>query len=453
MVDIAANANYSMSLGLDGTVWEWGYMPAIDDGSMHYFNTPAQKSNVDSVHAIDCGDLFSLVLKSDGTVWAWGFNDYGQLGNAKYDNSIAPVLVSSITDVRDIACGIKHGLALKSDGTVWAWGWNYYGQLGNGTTNNSNTPVQVTGLSNIVAVAGGYYHSLALKSDGTVWAWGNNEYGQLGNGTINNSNTPVQVTGLSGIADVAGGYYHSLAIKSDGTVWAWGSNVYGQLGNGTTIDSTAPVQVSNLDLDGIETTFTTPTPAPTPKRNGIVSGFVYNENIDPLQGVIVTLEKNDYSNSTETDEKGHYEFNELTSGKYTLIFMKYGYKTQTNEIILRDWEILKVDGVIMEKATKGMIYGYVTDIHGGSIESARLKLKGVRTKARKNTISDPNGFFKFDDLDADTYVILARKPLYKRAKEIVKLKTEQEAGIDIEMKKINRRKRGLQIADNESRVD
>jgi alpha-tubulin suppressor-like RCC1 family protein len=250
---------HSLAIKSDGTVWTWGYNAAGELGydtsaspcSPPFTNTcsnvPGQVIGLSGVLTVTGGYVHSLALLSDHTLRSWGSNANGQLGNgdASYQSSSAPVMVSGLTNVTQVSAGWKHTVALKSDGTVWAWGRNDRGEVGNGitTTKGITMPAQVGGLSNMIAVSGGDCHTAALKSDGTVWTWGCNERGELGDGTWIDKSTPVQVKGLSDVIFITARDYHNAALKSDGTVWTWGWNINGQLGDNTTTDRNVPVQV------------------------------------------------------------------------------------------------------------------------------------------------------------------------------------------------------------------
>ena len=400
------------------------------------------------------GDAHTIALKSEGTVWTWGYNVYGQLGDGSTTNRTTPVEVSNLSGITAVAGGFSHTIALKSDGTVWTWGYNTYGQLGDETNTSRSTPVKVSNLSGVIAIANGANSTIALKSDGTVWAWGDNESGELGDGTTTNRKTPVQVSSLGGIAAIAGGSEHTIALKSDGTVWAWGHNRRGQLGDGTTTGRYIPVQVRGLNLYSTTTTTPTPTPSPplsptpsptpsptsTPSGTGIVFGYVYDEDENPLRSVTVEIEGDDYSDSGKTDADGYYEFNEIPAGDYTVTYTKTGYETQTQEVTVEAGEDVQLESVTMVAVQKGSIYGYVTDIRGDPIESVKLKLSGIRTKIKKSTSTDSDGFFEFTDLEADTYRIVAKKRFYKTAQITVAVEEGEDVEIEIEMKKTKSRK-------------
>ena len=91
------------------------------------------------------------------------------------------------------------------------------------------------------------------------------------------------------------------------------------------------------------------------------------------------------------------------------------------------------------KPPKGRISGYVMDsISGKPVESVRLRLK--ETKARKKTFkvifSGPDGFFEFNELDANTYDIYAIKTGLKSARQVVELKEGEENNIEIKLRSI-----------------
>ena len=241
------NANHSLFLKSDGTVWACGSNSSgqLGDGTTSQRNTPVQVSGLTGIKAISAGGVHSLFLKSDGTVWACGFNLYGQLGNGTTVQKNTPVKITVLSGIIAIAAGGNHSLFLKSDGTVWACGKGGSGALGYGSISDKSTPVQAASLSGIIGISGGYQHSLFVKNDGAAWACGSNGSGQLGDGTTTQRTSPVLVNIISNITAVAAGGQHSLFLKNDGTVWACGANHYGQFGDGTTTGQTSPVQ-SNI---------------------------------------------------------------------------------------------------------------------------------------------------------------------------------------------------------------
>lgn len=265
---IAMEANATLELKSDGTVWASGENPEgqLGDGTTTNRSSPVQvltapSTPLTSVVEVAGGWYHALAVRSDGTVWTWGMGTSGQLGNGGSSHSSYAVQVMAsagvpLTGVLDVAGGAYHSYALKADGTVWTWGSNKYGQLGTGSTTGPSTcgtdacspyPVQArTGASSFVLDARalpsgiGGFSSHALLADGTVFGWGDNGYGQLGIGSQSASAYAVRArtdasTNVSGIAQLAAGAYHVVARQAEGSVLAWGRNAEGQLAIGNNI--------------------------------------------------------------------------------------------------------------------------------------------------------------------------------------------------------------------------
>lgn len=182
-----------------------------------------------------------------------------------------------------------------------------------------------------------------------------------------------------------------------------------------------------------------PTQPPVSGGEGAVFGFVNNSDDDAFEGVTVTITGVDYSQSTETDETGFYQFSDLAAGDYTLTYEKEGYLSQSLDISLDENEAQEVETIILEEVVKAKITGYVLNIKGDPIESVKLKLKGIKTGYKSTSSSDADGYFEFKDLEADTYVLVAKKKGYKGAKQTIRLEEAEETEIEIEMKKTSKR--------------
>lgn len=179
--------------------------------------------------------------------------------------------------------------------------------------------------------------------------------------------------------------------------------------------------------------------------SGIVFGFVNDPDDEPLKGVTVTITGagdtgTEFSNSTETDEEGFYIFENLAAGDYALTYEKEGYQTQTLEISLgEDEPPLELETIVMEEIVKAKVSGYVYNINGDPIEKVRLKIKGIKTLHTDSESSDAEGFFEFTDLEADTYVITAKKKGFRNARKTVELEEGEETEIEFEMKRSTKR--------------
>ncbi len=274
---IAAGDSHVLLLRDDGSVWAWGANGSgqLGNGETSSFvaaPAPVQlttDTSLTNVVAVAADANHSLALKRDGTVWAWGDDSAGQLGNCTTTSQSRPAQVrldSScgstpvyLTDVVAIAAGGDHSLAVKRDRTVWAWGRNWEGRLGDGTLSDRKSAVLVRqraggpALGGVTAVAAGGNFSLALKTDGAesgdIWAFGDNGKGRLGDGTTTSRSAPVQV--LQDALGVAAGDSSSYAIAADRTLWAWGYNHSGKLGDGTWTDRLRPVKTEAQDFNQV----------------------------------------------------------------------------------------------------------------------------------------------------------------------------------------------------------
>ncbi len=242
--EIKGNANHSLAVKRDNTLWAWGnnLEGQLGDGTNTDSNTPIQiLTDVISVDGYD----HTLALKKDGTLWAWGNNTYGQLGDENDTNLNTPTQIS-LNNIVKLETGGNHSMVLDSNGKVWSWGYNANGELGDGNNTDLNIPTKISSLTDIVSISAGGNHNLALKNDGSVWSWGKNHKGQLGDNSIVNNSTPTKISSLSNIIYISAGNAHNFAIKNDGTIWGWGYNGVGALGDGTNTDRYAPTQITSL---------------------------------------------------------------------------------------------------------------------------------------------------------------------------------------------------------------
>lgn len=72
---------------------------------------------------------------------------------------------------------------------------------------------------------------------------------------------------------------------------------------------------------------------------------------------------------------------------------------------------------LQAEAGNGSLSGYVVSTKNNLMDSVKLKLRGKRTNIRMTTFSNASGFFKFTDLDRDTYILTAQKRGYKKEKQ------------------------------------
>jgi alpha-tubulin suppressor-like RCC1 family protein len=245
---VSAGMEYSMALGVDGTLWAWGFNGngQLGINSMNPSeDLPVQVVGGNNWLDVSAGAFHCLAMKEDGTLWAWGLNSNGQLGNGNLVQQNSPVQVGSDDDWIYIESGQAHSFAIKENGTLWAWGFNIFGQLGNNSSIDLNEPTQIGNDTDWWMVKAGGGHSLALKADSTLWAWGANFNGQLGTGNTATFIVPTNIGTDNNWIDIDAGFEFSLGVKQGGALLSWGFNENGQLGNGSTTEVNTPQQIAD----------------------------------------------------------------------------------------------------------------------------------------------------------------------------------------------------------------
>ena len=252
---LGAGHFHSLVVGLNGSVWAWGYngygQLGLGDTTDRLYAT--QMPRAAYAKAVTGGERHTLVLSAGGKVLATGYNSSGQLGDGTQTDRSSLTPVKNASFIGSIAAGSDYSVLFKPFTRSLATGSNSYGQLGLGgiqaiTQTKTPRPMAIGGSIIAVSACPAGWHSLLLRADGTVWACGYNAFGQLGNGTTTNSNVPVQVLGpggvgyLQNIIAIAAGEWHSMALAADGTVYTWGDNAYGELGLGDNTGRLYPVQ-------------------------------------------------------------------------------------------------------------------------------------------------------------------------------------------------------------------
>jgi len=246
-------------------------------------------------------------------------------------------------------------------------------------------------------------------------------------------------------------YYYRIAAKnSAGTSYGDEMEFYKEPGSAdpTPTPTATPTVTTSPTLPPLPIPTQTGSPAPTttpvPAGKGSISGYVKDSDENVLQGVAVSISGDGYSSSTETTNKGYYQFKNLSAGEYTLTYKEDGYETQTTTVNLKEGEAKELGTVILGdggEGSQGKIYGFVVDIKGNPIEYVRLKLKGVRMQTSATESSDADGYFEFLDLVADTYVIVAKAKGYKKKQLKAPLEEGESKEIEFVLRKTSKKVR------------
>jgi len=240
-VMVACGGAHTLVLTAAGFVWSCGYgrYGRLGHGD------EADKLVLTCVGAVEfrgahivmvaAGGHHSVTLGIDGRVWTWGFGDSGQLGHNNRENRLVPTLLASGASGRAavvlVAAGGEHTVAVTIKGELWVCGHGGFGQLGLGDRVNRLAPTlvgaeAVFGGSEVLTIACGGAHSLAVTKDGTLWTFGEGEYGELGHNDRKDRLVPTRIDtqhfGNGNIVSAAAGRRHSAAVTNQGALYTWG---------------------------------------------------------------------------------------------------------------------------------------------------------------------------------------------------------------------------------------
>jgi alpha-tubulin suppressor-like RCC1 family protein len=244
-IAVAAGNAHSVVLKADGTVWTFGENSkgqlGNNDSTGKDQPAPIQAAMPVLAKAIAAGAEHTIALGVDGNVYAWGSNNLGAVAQAQsVANLWKPTKVSGLSMVKAIAAAGYHNVVVTTDGSAKTWGSNTFCELGNNTCGGAAfSPVNVIGAGDrFTQVSAGTNHCVGLTVlTNAVFSWGNNASGQLGYATpVNNSkhSTASSVHFGSNDLSVAAGGNRSFEVLNTRTLIGWGSNASGKLGVGST---------------------------------------------------------------------------------------------------------------------------------------------------------------------------------------------------------------------------
>ncbi|MBL0237553.1 MAG: hypothetical protein IPQ02_13315 [Saprospiraceae bacterium] len=163
----------SFAIKKNGTLWAWGdnSRGQLGIGSNNNYKTrPLQVGTDSDWMQISSGLNSTYGIKQNGTLWSWGNVSGGPFNIA--------IQFGTESNWKSISVGEKHVLAIKADGTLWAWGGNDYGQIGNGKYDYVPDPIQISTTNEWTYVNAGITSSIALDINKTLWVWGKINFDQ-----------------------------------------------------------------------------------------------------------------------------------------------------------------------------------------------------------------------------------------------------------------------------------
>ena len=249
---------------------------------------------------------------------------------------------------------------------------------------------------NHIAIAAGGYHSLALKSDGTIVGWGENGSGQA---------TPPAGNNYTAIS--AGGY-HSLALKSDGTIVGWGYNYYGQAtppaGNNYTAISAGWDHSLALKAEHLTSDVTASVRYQSDTKRLTITATAY----DKAKGTYITNASATYQ-IPSLSKAGQLNYN---GSVWTATVDLSANPPAPGQYIVKVFiGTGSTNCVFNVTGSSGQIIGIVQDFNKTPLGGIPVNLYNsnsyfsFKVNPIATYVSEPNGFYHFDNLNPGFYVV------------------------------------------------
>lgn len=255
-VAIAAGADHTCAVTLDGSLYCWG---RGNDGQIGidpltygcasntvFCQKVPGKLEVPPMIAVGLGGQHSCAATGTQT-YCWGKNSSGQYGNGNLIGVTRPVLVPERAGATAIDGGNNHTCSLAGEALACS-GANAEGQVGNMSI--ATQPTALTVMTGATSFDLDSTTSCAVDGNKQLYCWGRNAYK-----TIDPSTTiktfPTHVAGIDGVEQVAVGGDHICALVADHRVTCWGLNSKGQLGTGELDDPSQPQPFTTAAVTGV----------------------------------------------------------------------------------------------------------------------------------------------------------------------------------------------------------
>ncbi|MGI6395472.1 MAG: N-acetylmuramoyl-L-alanine amidase [bacterium] len=162
----------------------------------------------------------------------------------------------------------------------------------------------------------------------------------------------------------------------------------------------------------------------TPGEKVGVIGFAYNAskggNVEGnrIAGADCVLKKAGSSDiNTVTNSAGLFNFQNIDAGEYTLEITKAGFNKGVRDVAAFSGEIWASTPLTEDDGTeisqiKGFVFNESTglgNVEGNRIAAATLKLKRVSDGEEMSVVTNDDGLFVFNDLNAEGYTLTASK--------------------------------------------
>lgn len=228
---LAAGENYTVAIGTDGSLWQWGNTPGPGAWQLAPEQIGAGRTWLD----VGAGREHACAIAQGDELWCWGYNDYGQLGDGTMTGRLTLDQVPGQWIA--VAGGAYHTCAIDAAQAMHCWGFNKSGQLGCGSTGDVATPTPiVSGETTWVQVVAGDRSTCGRLASGEVWCWGDNDAHQL-DAPDPQTSIPVRAQSFADWQELVSGTDHVCGFRASapGELWCWGSPGIASFANATPV--------------------------------------------------------------------------------------------------------------------------------------------------------------------------------------------------------------------------
>ena len=242
------NYGFSLSISDDGELYLYGRHAMLLDIKQDDSVPLKLFPSLNTIKAIDCGNLHVICLDVDGNVYTFGSNDYGQLGigpipvkqrrfhfHKTVEKEVLKVAYEpqkvELPPIKNISSSKHSCFCVSEDGELFSFGFNSSGELGHGDCKFYNYPKKIESLENVDYVECGNGFVICCSLNNEIYGWGSNYHGQLGVQNRTDTREPMKCLNWpKNITDIKCGDYHVLVLTSNHEVYSCGNNYNGQLG-------------------------------------------------------------------------------------------------------------------------------------------------------------------------------------------------------------------------------
>ncbi|MCL2170518.1 MAG: hypothetical protein FWB71_00075 [Defluviitaleaceae bacterium] len=166
IIAVSAGSMHTLAIDKNNTLWAWGNN---EYGQLGNGNKKLQARPVavmDNIAMVSAGINHSVALDAEGYLWTWGLPALVGDGRGRY-GACQNVPYRLMGDVIYISTGRFNTFIICTNNTLWGWGANNWGQLGNGTFEQSLYPVKIK--DDVISVITNHDFALVITKDDTLW--------------------------------------------------------------------------------------------------------------------------------------------------------------------------------------------------------------------------------------------------------------------------------------------